>query len=168
MSHPQSSSLLDKNTVYKVIVRGEEFQLTHDQISFDSPNYFTTCFTSGFAESCGRKLRLHRNPALFTLIVEYLSGYPILPLSADYLPAGMGVTTAHRFLRADAQFYGLEKLCGMLSLPVPSTYLAWIGLASDVVHLQDVLSPASTLPDGVVRADDGSVVSERTRLPVPA
>ncbi|KAI0742410.1 hypothetical protein C8Q80DRAFT_1109188 [Daedaleopsis nitida] len=153
-------SLLDDLT-YTIIVRGEEFQLSRSQIAFDSPNYFTDCFSSGFAEARDRILRLDRNPTLFALIVEYLSGYSILPLSPDMLPAGMSVTAAVRWLRQDAEFYDLKRLLSLIVCPLPSVELGWFGLANKVVQLDDVLR--SQLPDGVVREPDGSIVSEDTR-----
>ncbi|RDX48993.1 hypothetical protein OH76DRAFT_618938 [Lentinus brumalis] len=153
-----------ENDIYTVIVRGEEFQLTHGQISFDSPNHFLDCFTSGFLESRERILRLDRNPSLFALIVDYLSGYPILPLTPDSIPGGMGVTTARRYLLADAQYYRLQRLCNQLTMPSLRIPLGWAGLADEMVSLRDVL--ASTLPDGVIQREDGSVISTRTGNPV--
>lgn len=147
-------------------MRGTEFQLSRSQISFDSPNYFTACFSesSGFAEATERVLRLDRNPALFELIVEYLSGYPILPLEPDSLPHGMGITVAQRYLLADAQFYGLEKLCDLLRAPKARTDLTWAGYANEVVSLQEVLE--DRIPSGIVRKEDGSIVSAKSGLPV--
>ncbi|RPD58546.1 hypothetical protein L226DRAFT_443967, partial [Lentinus tigrinus ALCF2SS1-7] len=159
-----ASSTTDRDMIYTVIVRGEEFQLTHNQISFDLPNYFLDCFTSGFAEARERVLRLDRNPSLFALIVEYLSGYPILPLASDSLPPGMGVTMAHRCLLADAQYFRLQRPRSQLTTPTLRTPLTWAGFANEVVNLRDVL--ASNLPDGVVQREDGSVMSTRTGHPV--
>ncbi|TFK85595.1 hypothetical protein K466DRAFT_566526 [Polyporus arcularius HHB13444] len=152
------------NDIYTVIIRGEEFQLTHAQISFDSPNHFLDCFTSGFLESRERVLRLDRNPSLFALIVDYLSGYPILPLTPDSIPGGMGVTTARRYLLADAQYYRLQRLCSQMTMPSLRTPLGWAGLADEMVNLRDVL--ASTLPDEVIQQADGSVVSRLSGNPV--
>lgn len=152
------------DNIYTVVMRGEEFQLTYDQISFDSPNFFTACFTSGFAESKDRVLKLSRNPVVFSLIVEYLSGYPILPLTSEFIPQGISIAMARRFLVTDAEFYGLQRLSSMLTLPSPSADLAVLGLANEAVSLHDVLG--DKLPDGIVRQDDGSVVSAKSRLPV--
>ncbi len=163
-SPPGSPSTPPEHDIYTVIVRGEEFKLTHGQISFDSPNYFLDCFSSGFAEARERVLRLDRNPSLFALIVEYLSGYPILPLTSDSLPAGMGVAMARRCLLADAQYYRLQRPYSQLTMPSLQTPLSWAGFADEMVNLRDVL--ASTLPDGVIQQADGSVVSTRSGNPV--
>ncbi|RPD58555.1 hypothetical protein L226DRAFT_489918 [Lentinus tigrinus ALCF2SS1-7] len=164
LTPPVSPSPPPDEDVYTVVMRGEEFQLTYDQITFDSPNFFTACFTTGFAESKDHVLKLSRNPVVFSLIVEYLSGYPILPLTAEFLPAGMSLAMARRFLVADADFYGLERLSTMLTLPSPSIDLSWMGLGNEFVSLHDVLG--DKLPDDVILQDDGSLVSAGSRLPV--
>ncbi|KAI0691729.1 hypothetical protein C8Q76DRAFT_634554 [Earliella scabrosa] len=148
--------------IYTIIVRGEEFQLSQSQIFFDSPNYFTNCFSSAFAEAQERVLRLDRNPALFALIVEYLSGYPILPLVPDSLPPGMGMSMARRCLLADAEYFELKELRRQLVEPrlTIRTDLTWAGYANEVVSLHDVLT--SNLPATVVRGEDGSIVSQAT------
>ncbi|RPD58550.1 hypothetical protein L226DRAFT_536983 [Lentinus tigrinus ALCF2SS1-7] len=156
-SHGQQDS-------YTIHVRGDVFHLSHSQISFDSPNYFTACFESGFAEARERTLRLDRHPALFAIVVDYLSGYPVLPLSTRAIPATMDMQTALRFLLADAQFYELQGLCDLLTLPSPPMDLSWAGFASKFVHLRDVLN--DTLPEGVVKTPDGSVVAAESELPV--
>ncbi|TBU28409.1 hypothetical protein BD311DRAFT_758591 [Dichomitus squalens] len=163
---PSASPSSPDNDVYTVIVRGETFELYHDQITFDSPNYFTTCFLSGFAEAKDRTLRLSRHPTLFAIIVEYLSGYPILPLSSQAVPPNMDVANAHRCLLADAQYYGLQRLCALLTKPTLDMNLGWIGYANEVVDLRDVVG--GKLPVGIVRREDGSVVSAHNGLPVIA
>ncbi|OBZ74469.1 hypothetical protein A0H81_05114 [Grifola frondosa] len=144
-------------------MRDEVFHLSHDQISSDAPNYFTSCFLGGFVESEKRTLTLDRNPALFALIVDYLSGYTILPLSIRALPHTMDVPVALRNLLQDAQFFGLRGLCDLLTLPKPDFHLVVAGFANEVVALQDVLR--KSLPEGVV-LDDGALVSAHTKLPV--
>ncbi|EJF60270.1 hypothetical protein DICSQDRAFT_137599 [Dichomitus squalens LYAD-421 SS1] len=163
---PSASPSSPDNDVYTVVVRGETFELYHDQITFDSPNYFTTCFLSGFAEAKDRTLRLSRHPTLFAIIVEYLSGYPILPLSSQAVPPKMDLANAHRCLLSDAQYYGLQRLCALLTKPTLDMDLGWIGYANEVVDLRDVIR--GKLPVGIVRREDGSVVSAHNGLPVIA
>ncbi|TFK85590.1 hypothetical protein K466DRAFT_494449 [Polyporus arcularius HHB13444] len=151
-----------KKDYYTVCMRGEVFHLSDSQISFDSPNYFTTCFQSGFSEARSRILRLDRYPVLFAIIVDYLSGYPILPLSTRAIPTTMDMRTALRFLLADAQFYELQGLCNFLTLPTPAIDLSWAGFAGEFVNLRDVLN--DTLPEGVVKNEDGSVVRAGSNL----
>ena len=157
-----------KLDVYTVIVRGEPFQLSKNQIEFDAPNYFTSCFCSGFSESVQLALTLDQNPVIFAIIVDYLSGYPILPLSPQCLSLGLSVdsATAHRYLLADAQFYGLSRLCELLTRPALSLDLQWTGYANEMVNLFEVAQ--GRLPGGAERRKDGSIVSARNGLPVLA
>ncbi|KAG8682676.1 hypothetical protein FRC09_016608 [Ceratobasidium sp. 395] len=95
---------------YKVIMRGETFLLTRDQIEFDSPNYFTSCFFGEFSEAKTRTLTISRDPELFKIILDYLSGYDVLPLHESVVPERMSSYVVLRNLLADAQFYQLGGL----------------------------------------------------------
>ncbi|KAG9079700.1 hypothetical protein FS749_008302 [Ceratobasidium sp. UAMH 11750] len=95
---------------YIVVMRGERFTLTQDQVEFDSPNYFTSCFLGEFAESQTRTVALSRDPDLFRIIIDYLSGYTVLPLHESALPERMDTDVALANLLADAQFYLLDGL----------------------------------------------------------
>ncbi|RDX48990.1 hypothetical protein OH76DRAFT_1483481 [Lentinus brumalis] len=136
------------NDCYTINVRGEVFFLNNSQISYDSPNYFTACFGSEFSEAR----------------MDYLSGYPVLPLSPRAISATMDMETALRYLLVDAQFYNLQGLCDLLTMPPPTVDLSWAGFANDFVNLRDVLD--DTLPEGIVKRDDGSVMSEDSDLRV--
>ncbi|CAE6358208.1 unnamed protein product [Rhizoctonia solani] len=95
---------------YTVSIKGKDFQLDQSQIEFDSPNYFTICFLGDFREAQTRHVELSRDPELFQLIVSYLSGYEIFPLTDKNTPATMSSISALINLRADAKFYQLEGL----------------------------------------------------------
>ncbi|CAE6505941.1 unnamed protein product [Rhizoctonia solani] len=95
---------------YTVTIRGSEFQLTKAQIEFDGPNHFTTCFSGNFKESQTRHLKLSRDPDLFLIICDYLSGYKVLPLSDQVIPARMSPELALANLKIDAAFYQLDGL----------------------------------------------------------
>jgi hypothetical protein len=102
---------------YEVFVRDQRFVISRGQVEFDSPNYFTLCFLGEFAESATRKVELSRDPHLFRLIVDYLSGYVVLPIRQDFLPPTMTLEVARANLRADAVFYQLEGLIAALDRP---------------------------------------------------
>ncbi|KAG8783847.1 hypothetical protein FRC12_019294 [Ceratobasidium sp. 428] len=105
---------------YTVIMRGETFVLTRDQIEFDSPNYFTACFLGEFIESQTRTLTLSREPVLFRIILDHLSGYEVIPLHASVIPKRMSPEVALRNLLADAQFYLLDGLRREIGLSAQS------------------------------------------------
>ena len=163
-----SASQGSTDDVYTVIVRRETFQLDHAQVHFDAPNFFSNCFSSGFAEATTRVLKLHRSPITFAIIVDYLSGYPIMPLAEDApaLPRHMDAAALHRYLLEDARFYELQGLYDLLTTSRPSTDLRWTGYANEMVSLWDVAR--GELPEGVVRQADGSVVSTEEGLPMLA
>ncbi|KAG8682677.1 hypothetical protein FRC09_016609 [Ceratobasidium sp. 395] len=95
---------------YTVVIHGGPFVLTRDQIEFDSPNYFTSCFLGEFTESRTRTLTLARDPELFRIIQDHLSGYEVLPLHHSVVPKRMSPEVALRNLLVDAQFYLLDGL----------------------------------------------------------
>ncbi|CAE6455518.1 unnamed protein product [Rhizoctonia solani] len=97
---------------YKVIVQGVTFLLSEDQLSFDSPNIFTERLSAGTNDQ--REMRFSRNPQLFSLIHEHLCGYIILPIHENALPARMSREAALKNLRADAEYYKLQKLIGLI------------------------------------------------------
>ncbi|TDL27011.1 hypothetical protein BD410DRAFT_480703 [Rickenella mellea] len=143
-----------ERTKYKIILRDEEFTLYKTQIEFDAPNYFTACFFGEFAESKQTTIALDRNPDLFALIVEYMSGYCVLPISAKALPRTMDIATATANLVEDAAFYGLSRLHALLTRPAPPRIdFAWTGFSGTVVSFDDVLK--GKLPDGVSYTTSG-------------
>ncbi|ORY80767.1 hypothetical protein BCR35DRAFT_331828 [Leucosporidium creatinivorum] len=100
---------------YTVITRGVRFHLSRSQIEYDSPNYFTSAFLEhDFAEAASKVIYLDRNPQLFALIVEHLSGYKIFPFQPQGLPACMSPELARGNLLVDAEYLGLEKLRAVL------------------------------------------------------
>ncbi|KZV82404.1 hypothetical protein EXIGLDRAFT_754983 [Exidia glandulosa HHB12029] len=102
--------MLDK---YAVILRGERFTLYRDQIEFDAPNYFTSIFLGDFAESQTRSVELSRSPNLFRIIVNYLSGYTVLPLTAAVIPGDMTFDMARANLLRDAEFFAHVTVDGV-------------------------------------------------------
>ncbi|KAI1795373.1 hypothetical protein LXA43DRAFT_865144, partial [Ganoderma leucocontextum] len=158
---PSSPCVVDGHNIYTVVLRGETFELSKTQIECDSPNFFMSCFLSEFSESARCTTTLDQNPIIFVIIVDYLSGYLVLPLS---LGQGMDTSAAHRYLLADAEFYGLSRLCALLTQPMPSIKLCWMGYANEVVSLFDVVK--GKLPEGVEKREDGRVISTHSGLPV--
>lgn len=141
---------------YTVIVRDQIFTLYKTQIDFDAPNYFTAYFLGDFAEGASGKttLTLDRNPSLFAILIEYMSGYHILPLAETALPRTMDKRAALKNLAEDAAFYGLSRLHAMLTEPVqPSIDFGWTGFSGKVIQFEDVLR--GKLPDSVSYTTSG-------------
>ncbi|KAL8291954.1 hypothetical protein RQP46_001420 [Phenoliferia psychrophenolica] len=65
---------------FTVVLRGIEFTLSREECEFDSPNYFTACFLSGFSESDTGVMYTNRSPILFPHIQDWLCGYDVFPL----------------------------------------------------------------------------------------
>ncbi|KAG8736577.1 hypothetical protein FRC10_009150 [Ceratobasidium sp. 414] len=114
---------------HKVVIQGETFLLSRDQIEFDSPNFFTEYFLD---DTCAHKhsIKLSRNPHLFALIVEYLSGYAILPISGTALAAQMDQENALKNLRVDAEFYNLQGLKRLIDAYTQITVLLTIVMST--------------------------------------
>lgn len=150
---------------FNVSLRGQPFTLYRDQIEFDAPNYFSALFLGEFAESQTRTVHLSRSPELFRILVDYMSGYNVLPLAPSAIPATMTVDTALDNLQRDAEFYGLQRLVLLLRrTPSVTTVIAAyraFGVADATVPLEDLLAgnlpPGVTLgPKGVGTASDGT------------
>jgi hypothetical protein len=106
------TGLNDEKQLYSLIVSGERFELTKDQIESDPGNYFATFFFGDFAEAnngCS-ELVISKEPKLFKLMQAHLRGYIILPLSPSSIPDYMTPETAVINLLAEAQYYGLQLL----------------------------------------------------------
>jgi hypothetical protein len=125
--------------------------LSPAQIQFDSPNLFTEHFTPSLIPST--PLVLDRNPDLFAIIVEYLSGYDILPLAETALPRTLSMEAAKHGLLKDADLLGLTGLRSLLrtSFAPPSSFLSWIGTSSKAISLLDFLE--GQIPAGCRRTD---------------
>ena len=139
---------------FTIFIRDDEFTLRKSQLEFDSPNYFTSYFFGDFSESGRTTLVLDRSPELFAIIVEYMSGYRILPLARKALPRTMDESTALANLVEDAAFYGLSKLHALLITPAqPNIDFSWTGFAGRVVLFEDVLQ--GKLPETVSYTTSG-------------
>ncbi|GAA6059545.1 hypothetical protein JCM10212_006043 [Sporobolomyces blumeae] len=126
-------------SLYTIYARSEPFHLSRSQLEFDGPNFFTSAFdltprdafvnaplerrrvedrpeprSEGFIEAATRQLVTDRDPALFRLVVEYLSGYDVVPLHAGNVPPTMTIEQARRNLLRDADYFGLEGLADAL------------------------------------------------------
>jgi hypothetical protein len=136
------------DTIYTIIARGEVFKLSKAQISFDSPNLLSDSLLGHFAEASSRELKLDCHPDLFAIIVDYLSGYPVLPLRTAMLPQRMDTELAMRYLAKDADYLGLNRLHELLCPPqtVSTAFEDWAFSEKYGVSLVDVLNdrlPAS-------------------------
>jgi hypothetical protein len=165
-SAPTSSETSSRPDLYIVFVRGERFVLSRSQINFDSPNHFTDAFLGDFVEATSREMHLDSNPELFAVIIDYLSGYNVLPLEASALPRTMDVEKAMKNLARDAEYLGLNGLSAQLSSLPNMTYpTKFGGLSFKLVKIEDVIedrlppsvSWANGSTSGLV-SDDGNYV----------
>ena len=146
---------------FTVLVRGNKFTLSQEQVQFDMPNYFSMLFLGDFVESESRVVRLDRNPDLFYIIRDYLSGYDVLPLEQGSVPR-MGVQAATKSLLKDAEFYMLSglvtRLRAILEPPPPNidhilARLTLFGVRPVCVEMEDFAR--GILPAGVVVTQAG-------------
>jgi hypothetical protein len=130
---------------FQVYAQGRSFSLQEEQLRFDSPNAFTDHFDQPHPTNPTKgapPLQLRQDPALFEIIVQYLSGYDILPLSDKGLPIGMSIETATKNLFKDAGKLRLNRLAKLLTTPtIPgSTMLGpWAGLNETFMPLEDLV-----------------------------
>ncbi|KAG9090865.1 hypothetical protein FRC06_000849 [Ceratobasidium sp. 370] len=91
-----------------VIVSEKRFVLTKAQLEFDSPNYLSKWFLENASRFQDQILELTRDPDLFRLVVDHLSGYSVVSLSPPTISLP-GSRTLNDLL-ADAAFYELATL----------------------------------------------------------
>nr|CAG8593931.1 7831_t:CDS:2 [Entrophospora candida] len=76
------------------------------------------------APSSLEKNEIHQKPLITdnnnSIILRYLRGYNIFPLSSVNLPPGMSLDLFRESLLEDARFYGFEKLAQLLQAETPS------------------------------------------------
>lgn len=173
----------DEPRSFTVVVRGTEFELSRAQIDFDSPNLFSSSINSpSHLSTSPYVLRIDRNPLLFQIILEYLSGYEILPLQKDALPITMGLTAGLINLERDAAFFGLvelgrkigklrevEKKWDLRVLGYNAEVLDWSGPFHHIVFLPLgtaalIESNVTDMQHGTMRFDLGQMDEERTYL----
>lgn len=66
MADPEGVRSKSTQAAYTVKIRGEAFELSEEQIRFDSPNYFVSAFFGDWAESTMKEVKLlDRSPKLF-------------------------------------------------------------------------------------------------------
>jgi hypothetical protein len=132
---------------YYVYAQGQSFVLYEEQLRFDAPNVLTEHFNQPHpydASKSAPPLKLTQDPALFTLIVRYLSGYNFLPLPAAGLPSGISVQAALEGLLRDAErlrLHGLVRLLKKHRLPqsVQLKSCNWAGVGDTIVELADLV-----------------------------
>ncbi|BGP13670.1 hypothetical protein JCM10213_002238 [Rhodosporidiobolus nylandii] len=93
---------------YQVVVRNQTFHLSREQVLTDSPNLFSRAFLDDDDQDRGEgALYLDRNPSLFSLCVDHLSSYDVVPLPA--IPGMSGEATLWNLIQ-DATSYELDGL----------------------------------------------------------
>lgn len=97
---------------YTIIVSGQRFVLTRDQLESEPGNYFATYFLGEFEESSNnsREMILEKDPLLFTLIQAHLRGYDPFPITDAFTPKYMTRNSALKNLMSDTKYFGLVRL----------------------------------------------------------
>jgi hypothetical protein len=96
---------------FTVIVRGQVFSMSRMQILAQPFSFFEKAFFGGFQEAQTRILRLDRHPAIFPVILDYLSGYEVSPLAEEeWKGTGLDKAKFLRYLEADSEYYSLDAL----------------------------------------------------------
>lgn len=99
---------------FQVVVREKPFNLSREQITFESGNLFEQTYllkSPGGLSGNNNILKVDRHPGSFSIIVDYLSGYDIFPLSdEECFKAGMDRDRLLRYLVSDAIYYSLPVL----------------------------------------------------------
>lgn len=99
-----------------VDVRNESFPLPFEQLQSDQPSLFTILIADPSSNTSlalsSTHLQFPRDPSLFPLIANHLSGYQILPLNAFHFATSEHTTLVN--LLADAEYYQLPKLQAVL------------------------------------------------------
>jgi hypothetical protein len=103
--------------LYTLVVSGERFTVTKDQLLSDPDNYFCTYFFGDFSESQNSptEIIIEKEPALFKLIQAHLRGYRVLPIPEGIVPAYMTRDTMVQNLLIEAEYYGLDELAGRIT-----------------------------------------------------
>lgn len=103
---------MSPSELYTLIVSGERFTFTRDQLESDPDNYFATYFFGSFSEASNgaHELTMEKEPALFRLIQAHLRGYKVLPIPDRIVPVYMTKETMLDNLLVEAEYYALEEL----------------------------------------------------------
>jgi hypothetical protein len=101
---------------YTIIVSGQRFVFTRDQLESEPGNYFATYFFGDFKEaaSATKELELDTEPLFFKLIQAHLRGYKVLPIQNVYVPDYTSSKGALESLRRDADFFSLSRLVTLI------------------------------------------------------
>ncbi|KAH8913938.1 hypothetical protein BT69DRAFT_1343827 [Atractiella rhizophila] len=130
-------------TVFQIFVRETEFTLSKTQIMFDSPNFFTRAFFGEFEEANSHSIRIDVHPQLFKIVIDYLSGYDVFPISDTAVPSTMSKDTVLKNLLKDAAFLDLDHFTQLLQEEVGKLQAANSSLLSKPYVLALAGSPRS-------------------------
>lgn len=99
---------------FQIVVREKAFNLSREQITFEAGNLLEQTYllkSPGGLSGSNNILKVDRHPGSFAVIVDYLSGYDIFPLSdEECFKAGMDRDRLLRYLVSDAIYYNLPVL----------------------------------------------------------
>ena len=101
---------------YSLILRSQHFHLSAQQIqSIPTPNFLADRFltapsTPGAEQQKSKTLYLDREPKIFPFILDWLNGYPSIPMTERDCPEGFSLERTLMYLHTDALLYGMKAL----------------------------------------------------------
>lgn len=93
---------------YTVVVSGQPFVFTRDQLESEPGNYFASYFLGSFDGTS--ELEIENEPAIFKLIQVHLRGHEVFPFPDGLIPSYMTKESFVKSLLADAKRYKLPEL----------------------------------------------------------
>lgn len=97
---------------YTIVVNGQRFTVTRDQLESEPGNYFAIYFGGDFQEAANNatEIIIHKEPLLFTIIQAHLRGYKVVPIPDACVPSYMTRQGALENLLLDAQYFSMSRL----------------------------------------------------------
>ncbi|CAG8567342.1 306_t:CDS:2 [Funneliformis caledonium] len=116
----ESSTRKDKTSITTLDNVGKTGDSCVGEIDFNKTKSSASTQTYISPNACVKEITIDRDPRSFEVILRYLRGYTIFPLSSVNLPPGMSLDLFRESLLEDARFYGLCRLARLLQAETPT------------------------------------------------